>query len=338
MKKCLAVLLISFWLGSFAQDDRFLPKGEGFEIVRHSHYILGYSELHEQALWVAYELEFDELNGPYERTDNFREDPMVSKGSASLADYRGSGYDRGHLAPAADMGFSETAMSESFFMSNMSPQVPSLNRGAWKKLEEDVRTWTAIVNKVYVVTGPILQSKNDVLATIGENMVSIPKRYYKVIFTEDHSEAIAFVYGNSKEDSNDLKLAAKSVDYVEEVTGLDFFSELPDSSEFLLEEGYDLEFWQQLQRGNDLIDSSSNSERLANSVRCQGIAKSTGVQCKKMTLNANEHCHYHQNQVGLSTEKPKTKTYESERCTATTQAGSRCKRSAASGSTKCWQH
>lgn len=101
---------------------------------------------------MCYYLTGDRVNGTIGRTDNFRPDPLVETGSASLADYKGSGYDRGHLAPAGDMKWSQKVMSESFFMSNMSPQTPGFNRGIWRSLESLVRTWAAENEDIYVVS------------------------------------------------------------------------------------------------------------------------------------------------------------------------------------------
>ena len=102
-------------------------------IVDRPGYALGYSEEHEQPLWVTYKLTADEVkNKKARRTDDFRSDPAIPSSSAEPADYKGSFFDRGHLAPAADMSFSLQAMSESFYMSNMSPQRPEFNRGIWK--------------------------------------------------------------------------------------------------------------------------------------------------------------------------------------------------------------
>ncbi len=122
------------------------------QIIEHSTYILEYNEKYEHAEWVIHLLTQDRVAGSFERTDNFRPDPKVITGSASLADYKGSGYDRGHLAPAADMKWSENVMSESFFMSNMSPQKPGFNRGIWKSLESIVRTWAIENDEIYIVT------------------------------------------------------------------------------------------------------------------------------------------------------------------------------------------
>ena len=210
------------------------------------HYYTGfallYAEEHEQASWVAYLLTDDEVNGTIGRTDNFRSDKNIVTGSAPLSDYRGSGFDRGHLAPAGDMKWSEDAMSESFFMSNMSPQEPGFNRGVWKKLEEWVRDQAELNEEIYVVTGPILTEGS--YEKIGENGVSIPKQYFKVIldYKEPEIKAIGFILSNT---SSTLPISsfAVTVDYVENITGLDFFYLLDDSEEEDLEAEVDIRMW-----------------------------------------------------------------------------------------------
>lgn len=212
------------------------------EVVYHQNYILQYNETYEQPDWVFYELtSFEVLNGSYDRTDNFRSDPLILAGSASLDDYRGSGYDRGHLAPAGDMAFSHTAMSESFYLSNMSPQNPSFNRGRWKRLESLVRNWAVDNKGVYVVTAGDL---TEVESTIGLNKVGVPSYYYKVIldYEEPQIKAIAFYLPNEK-GTRDIQDYAVSIDYVEERTGIDFFYALPDSVENTLESTYDVTQW-----------------------------------------------------------------------------------------------
>ena len=129
MKHLSFVVLTLQSIPVFLQQIDFLPSSTSGQVIKHGSYTLSYDETHEQAEWVAYELTAFEVDGRYERTDNFRRDPKVETGSASLSDYRGSGYDRGHLAPAADMFFTRSAMSESFFLSNMTPQEPARNRG-----------------------------------------------------------------------------------------------------------------------------------------------------------------------------------------------------------------
>ncbi len=223
--------------------DLELPAyGETELPVRHPGFTLLYDEEHEQARWVAYHLTRDELYGTAKRKDNFRSDPSIPTGSAELSDYRGSGYDRGHLIPAGDLTWSEEAMSASFFLSNMSPQDGSFNRGIWSQLEAVVRTFADSEGAVYVVTGPILT--DGPYKTIGRNEVSVPNAYYKVIldYEEPELKAIGFVLPNEGSKS-DLKGYATTVREVEELTGLDFFHRLPDIQEELLETRYDTEAW-----------------------------------------------------------------------------------------------
>ncbi len=204
---------------------------------------LAYNEIHEQASWVAYVLTRQEVESSItDRTDNFRVDTSITSGSATLADYRKSGFDRGHLAPAGDMRWDHTAMSESFLLSNMSPQEPSFNRGIWKKLEEQVRKWAVEKDSIYVVTGPVL---NSVHSTIGENQVGVPSFYFKVLADlspPDHS-FIAFLLPNQPS-SADLSHFAISVDSLESFTGYDFFVSAPDRETIdWLERQTDLASW-----------------------------------------------------------------------------------------------
>ena len=211
------------------------------QIINHYAYTLNYSEPHEQAEWVAYILTKDRVYGTVKRTDDFRPDPKVKTDSAILADYKGSGYDRGHLAPAADMKWSATAMSESFYMSNMSPQTPGFNRGIWKRLEQLVRTWAVEYEEIHVVTGPVL--KGD-FRSIGLNKVSVPEYYYKVVldYKKPEIKGIGLILANTNSDKS-LQSFAVTIDHVESVTGIDFFFDLPDNIEEEVESNLDLSKW-----------------------------------------------------------------------------------------------
>lgn len=211
-----------------------LPKTlKNEEIIAHNGFQLVYSEIHEQAKWVCYQFIKSETIKIANRSDNFREDLKIKTKSANSNDYKKSGYDRGHLAPAADMSWSENAMSCSFYYSNMSPQTPSFNRGIWKKLEGKVRDWVTIYDTLYVVTGPVLE---DNLPFIGANKVSVPNYYFKVILNakNNRTEAIGFVLPNAKS-SFPIQHYAVTVDSVEKLTGIDFFYQLPDVTETKIE-------------------------------------------------------------------------------------------------------
>ena len=232
--------VILFFSVLSSQDLRPKPIS-GEQIINHFGYSLSYNEKHEQASWVFYELTDKEVSGLVKRKDQFRKDPDVNTESASLSDYKGSGYDRGHLAPAADMKWSETAMSESFLMSNMSPQNPSFNRGIWKKLENKVRDWAINDQTIYVVTGSVL---TDSLDTIGENQVSVPNHYYKVVldYTKPVIKGIGFILPNERSNLSLMNFAV-SIDSVEIFTGIDFYYLLSDSIERRIESTVNLSKW-----------------------------------------------------------------------------------------------
>lgn len=215
-------------------DKLEIPKINSKELViTHTGYSFVYNETHEQANWVAYELTKKETNNVFERTDKFLLDPEVKSETANDKDYVGSGYDRGHLAPAADMGWSEITVAESFYYSNMSPQEPSFNRGIWKKTEELVREWAIENNSIYIVTGPVLKKG---LKTIGKNKVSVPKYYYKVVldYSDPGIKGIGFIMQNTASKKDPVTFAV-SIDSIEKITGIDFYASLPDDQEILIE-------------------------------------------------------------------------------------------------------
>ena len=220
----------------------YLPQlNAGEEIVYHKGFTLSYNEQHEQANWVAYELTYDKIGGSEKRTNKFLIDPNVSTQTANDKDYYKSDYDRGHLAPAGDMTWSEEAMKSSFYYSNMSPQVPNFNRGIWKKLEEQIRTWALRDSLLLIATGPILE--ND-LPYIGDNKVSVPKYYYKVIidYHGDDKKGIAFIMANEKS-SKPLSNFVVSIDSVQRLTGINFFFAIPQLLQDSLEKQNCVECW-----------------------------------------------------------------------------------------------
>lgn len=232
------ILLISCKSDDIQPTNTSLEPLSKGEIVKHTYYTLAYSEADEQAYWVYYHLTPELINGTQSRTDDFRADPLVSTGSASLDDYKGSGYDRGHLCPAADMTLNKTSMSESFYLSNMSPQNPSFNRGIWSKLEDRVRQWVGEYGDLYVVSAGVLTEK---LGEIGADEVTVPKSYYKVIYSEKNG-MIALILPNQGSTTG-LDQFVVSVDEVERQTGIDFFSGLDDKNENQMESTVNISNW-----------------------------------------------------------------------------------------------
>jgi len=231
------LLFLLFPIFAFNQSNLY-PKSKG-QLVNHSYYSLSYNENHEQAEWVYYFLTSDMINGNYKRTDNFREDSKVLTGSASKSDYYKSGYDRGHLAPAGDMKISRISMSESFLLSNISPQNPSFNRGVWKNLESQIRSWVLSDGDMYIVTGPVFV---EPIGSIGSNNVTVPSSFYKIVYSKLDNKMIGFIIPNCKS-SNNLKDYVKSVDYIEDLTGIDFFYDLEKIIQSDLESKINIKKW-----------------------------------------------------------------------------------------------
>ena len=211
-------------------------------VTQHSAYSLVYNHKHMQAKWVAYNLTYGNTVGGAERSSKFSIDPSISPRTAVTSDYTKTGYDRGHLAPAGDMKFSAQAMSESFYMSNVSPQLPGFNRGIWKKLEEQFRSWAPSSHPVFVVTGPVLT--DPISSHIGQTCsISVPKRFYKIMLdTASPMRAIAFVLPNNSS-TQPLSSFAMSIDEAERITGMDFFPKLNDLQEAKIEKTLILNQW-----------------------------------------------------------------------------------------------
>ncbi|MDE6491386.1 MAG: DNA/RNA non-specific endonuclease [Muribaculaceae bacterium] len=194
--------------------------------------------------WVGWELTREKASGTEPRADRFMRDDNV-RGCASPEDYRGSGYDRGHMAPAADMKWDVKAMRKSFLLTNVCPQDHALNAGSWKKLEEKCRMWAMADSVIYIVAGPVLTDTID--EYIGESGVAVPKRFFKVIASPyaDPPRGIGFIMPNGRVPGG-MQASAMSIDDVEAITGHDFFSELPDDVEAVVESQCRFNLWSTL--------------------------------------------------------------------------------------------
>lgn len=199
------------------------------QIIAHTGYTVSYNQDWLIPNWVAYELTSAEVDGTAPRKGAFCPDPDVKGRTATTYDYSNSGWDRGHMAPAADMKWSAQVMTESFYLSNICPQDRGLNGGTWLKLEESVRDWARAQSPIYVVCGPIMGETFD---TIGDNAVAIPDGFFKVVCKRVNGLyfTIGFIFPN-KDVKGSIFDYSCTVDEVEKVTGFDFFSALPDSIE-----------------------------------------------------------------------------------------------------------
>jgi len=241
--------------GQSATNDTFVPlegdfgyvktaPGTAGTLVSYTGMSMSFNPEMHQPNWVSWELTRDEARGEEPRAKSFARDYNVD-GCADPADYRNSGFDRGHMAPAADMKWSQQAMKESFYMTNICPQAKALNTGAWKKLEEKCRQWAERDSAIVIVCGPVLT--DPVSQYIGENKVAVPQRFFKVILAPyaNPPRGIGFIMPNSRVEGG-MQRAAVSIDEVERVTGHDFFSELPDSIETQVESECRFNYWSTL--------------------------------------------------------------------------------------------
>ncbi len=225
-----------------------LPAFDSADIViknTQGRYTLRYDTAYRQAAWVAYTLTGeDAAPGRAKRRDRFVPDPAVVREgypTAFTSDYKGSGYDRGHLCPSADRSRSQEENDCTFYLSNISPQTPALNRGPWKALEEQVRRWAVRHDTLYIVTGGLLAPGLERLSS----GIGIPEYFYKAILTkeEDAFEAIGFLFPNATRFEGDYVDYAVSIDSLQTFTRIDFYHHLPDPVEYETEKAYSSRFW-----------------------------------------------------------------------------------------------
>ncbi|KAA3620328.1 MAG: DNA/RNA non-specific endonuclease [Flavobacterium sp.] len=222
-------------------DDKYLPSSSTGVMVRHSYYTLSYSEKHEQAEWIAYELKKEHLAKAEFERPYFVQDRKIKTESAHWRNYKNSGYDRGHLCPAGDRRFDYNAYHETFLTSNISPQDHVFNAGIWNRLEQKVRYWAERKDELYIITGGVLK---DGLETIGDEEVSVPEEFYKIVIDKngDTLKAIAFLIPNEGTSASFYDFTV-SIDAIEKKTGLDFLRGLEDSMEDKLESKVDRIGW-----------------------------------------------------------------------------------------------
>ena len=215
----------------------------GFIPLERAAYRLTYNPATRLPVWVAWHLTAEHTDGPYSRKGiKFAEDEDVPVPRATNMDYINSGYDRGHICPSGDNKWSEEAQLQSFLYTNCCPQLHNLNAGDWNELEGKCRKWAQQYGGVYIVSGPLLLNKKH--KTIGKNKVVVPEAFFKVVLCmEGEPKAIGFIYRNEANNKT-MSSYVNTVDDVERLTGLDFFSALPDEVEREVEAKADLADWE----------------------------------------------------------------------------------------------
>jgi endonuclease G, mitochondrial len=199
-----------------------VSSAESTTFLCRTRYALLHSNKHKIPIYSAERLARADLDGPVRRTDDFRTDldlPTASRSEPS--DYRGSGYDRGHMSPSGDFSTNRSAMSESFLMSNMVPQNRPMNTGIWSQLEVATRSCARSAGVVHIITGPVIPTAPK---TIGRNKVSIPSQIYKIVLDPATNQTRAYLIPNKAVPAdNKFSPYSVSIDTVEQATGLDFF-------------------------------------------------------------------------------------------------------------------
>ena len=232
------------WVADGGLEYVEVPADVPQQIVRYPGFTVCFNREMHVPNYVVWELTAQETSGDVERVKNFFQDTDVD-GCPTPNDYRKSGYTRGHMAPAADMKWSAEAMRASNNLTNICPQTAAMNSGAWSKLEENCRTWARRDSAIVIVCGPVLTDRMPL--HIGKTRVAVPERFFKVVLAPyaDPPRGIGFVMPNGKV-AGGVQSQAMSIDEVEAITGLDFFSALPDDIENEVEKQNSYPLWQTL--------------------------------------------------------------------------------------------
>ena len=214
------------------------PQGIYEQILKKSNYTVSFNAKNNIPNWVAWAITSDELIERESRSNNFQPDPELPAYTAvTTEDYTGSGYDRGHMCPAADNRYHWRAMDESFYMTNICPQNHNLNAGVWSTLEQQCRRWAETGTNVYIACGPVLDANGKPQYIGNKHQVRVPEAFFKVVLfglESNTPKAYGFIFEN-KAGKKPLTYYARTVDEIEALTGLDFFSPLDDTIEQQIE-------------------------------------------------------------------------------------------------------
>ena len=225
--------------------DVILPANLSDQVLHYKAITIYYNRKYRVPACVAYELTntqvsmADAPDAEKRNNYNFNRDTKAA-GCPEWWEYKDTGYDRGHMAPAMDMRWDRQAMEQCFLMTNICPQDHELNDGEWRHMEEAIHTWARRTERLVIFTGPIL--RNDVKRTGKHHDIAVPSKFYKVVYDPKQNKAIAFLFKNEMASSSWTNYAV-TIDEVEQVTGIDFLAALPDNIETSVESRQDIKNW-----------------------------------------------------------------------------------------------
>lgn len=227
--RILAFLAVMFTSTAWAQDcpvtadvgQTIVPASNSYYPLCHKGYFSLVDARTKNPAFVQETVTAKNAKGKLERTDHFKSDPALPRNVGSkLSDYEGSGYARGHMAPADDFAADQQMMDESFYLSNMVPQVQKCNNaGVWSSIERIVRDWAVHYETIYVVSGPIYDKQHSY---IGDD-VEVPDFLFKVVYNPVLNKSVAFLLPNTELCKRKPNEFAVTQDDVERITGYKFF-------------------------------------------------------------------------------------------------------------------
>ena len=220
-----------------------LPSSEenNSQLLRRKAYIVSYNKDTKCPNWVVWHLTAEHTDGLHQRSVSFYEEESIPIPRATNEDYKGTGWSRGHMCPAGDNKWDETAMYETFSLANICPQNAKLNSGLWNSIEIDCRRWAKQYGDIYIVCGPVFYKQEH--ETIGRNEVCVPEAFFKVVLCLNGKPKGLGVVVKNNAGTKKKNLYYNSIDQVERITGIDFFPALPDDMENKVEAQTNLDDW-----------------------------------------------------------------------------------------------
>ena len=210
------------------------------KIIKNNSFVIGYCEDKLAPLWVAYKIFKVKEPIKLKRPSSFKTDKRTSS-KVNHKDYTHSKYDRGHMAPnkAISVCYGKQAQKDTFLMSNIVPQKPSLNRGIWKKLESKIFDYSNKFEEIWIITGPIYDKDKTFLADVNdkvlkEKRIEIPDAFYKIVVDEIDGKyrSLSFVFYQNSNKSTTFKNGLTSIDIIEKQTNLNFFPNMSNGENF----------------------------------------------------------------------------------------------------------